>query len=59
MTSLFGGGKSAPAPQAAPTVQDAGQASAAAVIGRQSLYLTSPQGTLDPTKTASGKLLGN
>lgn len=60
MTTLFGGGKKPSAPTVAqPTVQDTGQSNAAAQVGRASLYLTSPQGVLDPTKTASGRLLGN
>ncbi len=61
MTSLFGGAskKIQQVQAVSPTVQDTGQDDAKAQVGRASLYLTSPQGVLDPQKKVSGRLLGN
>lgn len=63
MSALFGGGSKSQGPSQIipPKVEQpgAGDAVAKKQIGRASLFLTSPQGILDPATTASGKLLGN
>ena len=61
MSSIFGGGSKQQAPTqiVSPQVADTGQDNAKRKIGRASLYLTSPQGDLNPASTTSGKLFGN